>query len=323
MVGVFAAGCLAVVAAFGVGAFAASYAFAVRPKGPSPYLGDAGVRANRLAVLLRKGVGFAKPAARVLLKSRKLSALVCEAVVLCEERGYPTAKEPLTSTALAGSLSLGIAALALTRSPVAAVAVPACSFALAAMAVRSARDARQEAVRESVPEVLRSMGTCFQSGYTLMQTFDQVSREAIGPLKTAFSQAAHLLQAGRPASEALSGLRESTSIPEISFVAVALQVQHEAGGSMRQVLEAARDTVEGELELKRSLRVHTAQAKLSARIVSVMPLVLIALFSVISEGFLEPFFASPAGLALFAVAVGMQGAGIFAVRRMLAMEVAL
>ena len=192
-----------------------------------------------------------------------------------------------------------------------------------AMAARSVRDARQEAVRESVPEVLRSMGTCLQTGYTLMQTFDQVSREAVGPLKAAFSQAAHLLEAGRPASEALSTLRESTSIPELSFVAVALQVQHEAGGSMRQVLEAARDTVEGELELKRSLRVHTAQAKLSARIVSVMPLVLIALFSVISEGFLEPFFASPVGFALLLVAVGMQVAGIFAVRRMLSMEVAL
>ena len=191
------------------------------------------------------------------------------------------------------------------------------------MAARSVRDARQEAVRESVPEVLRSMGTCLQTGYTLMQTFDQVSREAVGPLKAAFSQAAHLLEAGRPASEALSTLRESTSIPELSFVAVALQVQHEAGGSMRQVLEAARDTVEGELELKRSLRVHTAQAKLSARIVSVMPLVLIALFSVISEGFLEPFFASPVGFALLLVAVGMQAAGIFAVRRMLSMEVAL
>ena len=317
MAGVFAMGCLAALAAFGAGAFAASHALAGGSRRSSaPYLGDAGVRTGRIASLLRNGVGFARPLARMLLKSRKAAALAREGVMLCEERGCPTAAEPLASAVLAGSLSLGIAAFAVTRSPAAAVAVPACAVALAAMAARSVRDARQEAVRESVPEVLRSMGTCLQTGYTLMQTFDQVSREAVGPLKAAFSQAAHLLEAGRPASE-------STLIPELSFVAVALQVQHEAGGSMRQVLEAARDTVEGELELKRSLRVHTAQAKLSARIVSVMPLVLIALFSVISEGFLEPFFASPVGFALLLVAVGMQVAGIFAVRRMLSMEVAL
>ncbi len=169
MAGVFAMGCLAALAAFGAGAFAASHALAGGSRRSSaPYLGDAGVRTGRIASLLRNGVGFARPLARMLLKSRKAAALAREGVMLCEERGYPTAAEPLASAVLAGSLSLGITALAVTRSPAAAVAVPACAVALAAMAARSVRDARQEAVRESVPEVLRSMGTCLQTGYTLM-----------------------------------------------------------------------------------------------------------------------------------------------------------
>ena len=49
--------------------------------------------------------------------------------------------------------------------------------------------------------------------------------------------------------------------------------------------------------------------------------VLIAVFSLVSEGFLDPFFASPMGMALLAIALGMQAAGIVAVRRMLAVEV--
>ena len=48
---------------------------------------------------------------------------------------------------------------------------------------------------------------------------------------------------------------------------------------------------------------------------------LIAVFSLVSEGFLDPFFASPMGMALLAIALGMQAAGIVAVRRMLAVEV--
>ena len=108
---------------------------------------------------------------------------------------------------------------------------------------------------------------------------------------------------------------------ELAFVAVALDVQHQASGSMKQVLDAARDTVQSEIELRRALRVQTAQAKLSARVVSVLPFVLIAVFSLVSEGFLDPFFASPMGMALLAIALGMQAAGIVAVRRMLAVEV--
>lgn len=324
MDGIFAVGCLSAASAFGLGAL--GYAGAVARQGARPTASvvvNESVRFRRLAVLLRHGVAQMKPLCRVLLGNEQVALLVREGVLLCGRRGYATADQAFLSVVLTGLALLALAAFVLTRSFVAGFVVPLCVVVLAAMSLRSARDAREEKVRESIPEILRSMEACFQTGYTLMQTFNQIAGEASGPLKKAFSQAAHLLEAGRPASEALSVIRDTTSVSELSFVAVALQVQHESGGSMRQVLASARDTVEGELELKRSLRVHTAQAKLSARIVSAMPVVLVALFSVISEGFLEPFFASPVGLALLALALAMQVAGIAAVRRTLSMEIAL
>ena len=75
--------------------------------------------------------------------------------------------------------------------------------------------------------------------------------------------------------------------------------------------------MEGEIELARSLRVQTAQAKLSARIVTAMPFVLAALFSLMSPGFLGPFVESVPGMALLAMALAMQAAGVLMVQRML------
>lgn len=89
---------------------------------------------------------------------------------------------------------------------------------------------------------------------------------------------------------------------------------------MRQVLEAAAETVKGELALRQSLRVQTAQAKLSARVVTVMPFILVAAFSLASPDFLAPFFAGPAGYALLGLALAMQAAGIVLVRRALAVD---
>lgn len=315
-------GCIAAVCAFACGFGIASRAAGARRMRPA-YTASGEMRAGRAAAVLRNGIPAAQAAARLALRNRKIAALAQEGVLMCSSRGYATAPLQLLSVVIVTMAASALLAAAVTFSPVAAAAVPACIAALLAMSARGAREARFEEVQESVPEVLRSIDVCLQSGFTLLQTFEQVAKEAKGPLRQAFSQAAHLLEAGRPASEALESLRDSTSISELSFVSVALQVQHEAGGSMRQVLEAARDTVEGEIELKRSLRVHTAQAKLSARIVSVMPLVLVALFSVVSEGFLEPFFASPMGLGMLALAIVMQVAGIAAVRRTLSMEIAL
>ena len=46
-----------------------------------------------------------------------------------------------------------------------------------------------------------------------------------------------------------------------------------------------------------------------------------ALFSLVSNDFLTPFFESPLGLAVLGAALGMQAAGIAVVRRMLKVEV--
>ena len=315
-------GGLAMLAAFGCGLLLASSAVAATMRRPAAvsFVEGAG-RSGRLAWRLRNGVGWMMGATRRLLGWKQVADLAREAVWVVRARGYETAEETLLSVFAAVVVLAGAVSGLVAGSFVCGFAVAACLCAVAVAWLNSARDKRTDALREAVPDALRSMGVCFQSGLSLMQTLAQVADESKGPLRSLFERAAHRLETGGSAEDALRALRGGSTVPELAFVAVALDVQHQAGGSMRQVLDAARETVESEMELRRSLRVQTAQAKLSARIVSVMPFALIALFSLISEGFLEPFFASPLGLALLAVAVGMQVAGIVLVRRMLAVEV--
>lgn len=90
---------------------------------------------------------------------------------------------------------------------------------------------------------------------------------------------------------------------------------------MLQILEITRQSVADEIELKRTLKTQTAQAKLSAQIVTIMPFALVGLFSLLSPGFLDPFFESALGIALLLIALGMQALGILLVRRLLKVEV--
>lgn len=275
-------------------------------------------RAGRLAWRLRNGFAVASPIAERLLASARVRRFACGAVQLLAERRYVTTERALLSCMVAACVVLGAVAFAATGSAVGAVAIVTCALAGAAGLARAAADRRGDSVRDAVPDVLRSMGTCFDAGLSLQQTLAQVAREADGPLRSLFAHGAHVLDTGGSATEALGGLRQGSGASELAFVAVALDVQHQTGGSMRQVLDAARDSVEGELALRRSLKVQTAQAKLSAQVVSVMPFALVAVFSLVSEDFLSPFFASPAGWALLGLALGMQAAGVGMVRRVLA-----
>lgn len=277
---------------------------------------------DTLLRLARNGVSWTLPAATWLMRLSGVQAIARDAAAMLNERGAFSNPLGLVSLALAaGVVAAGVVGV-LAQSAVAGLAVVALLAVAAVVRVHAWRDRRAEAVRDAVPDALHAMGSCFQAGFSPLQTFQHLARELHGPLTQRFAAAAHLLETGHDVGEALDALRTGDAHGELAFVSVALDVQHQAGGSMRPVLEAARETVEGELSLKRSLRVQTAQARLSARIVTVMPFALVAVFSLVSKGFLDPFFQSALGVGMLCLAVLMQVAGVLAVRRMLSVEVA-
>lgn len=269
---------------------------------------------------VRHGVRMVNPLAEVLLEFFPVRTFALRLVEFLEGKGLATTPVAITTLLLVSIALLVVVIWLIAGSLWAGFAVVLCVLAVAVVRLNSLDDKRVDAMREAVPDAFRSMEACFQSGLSLMQTLQQVASESTGPLKEVFARAAHRLEVGGSTKEALLELKATSQVPELAFAAVALDVQHQAGGSLRQVLEAARESVEGQLALRRSLRVQTAQAKLSARVVSVMPFVLIALFSLVSEGFLDPFFKSMQGICLLGLAFVMQGAGILIVRKMLAVD---
>jgi len=270
-----------------------------------------------VASLLRNGIPQMKPFARMLLSHKKVKHFFRGMQKAVSAHPYTTTEQSLCSLYTTGVLLVVVAGWMLTASIVLGLVFAAGAILASAFAVSRMQEKGRDALREAIPDALRSMSACSYAGFSLLQTFQQVSKEVNEPLRSLFLTAFHDLETGRTVSESLDAFKKNVDVSELAFVTVALDVQHKAGGSLQQVLEAARDSVESELALKRSLRVQTAQAKLSARIVSVMPFILVALFSLISPGFLDPFFRSFTGIALLGIAAFMQIAGILLVRRLL------
>lgn len=269
------------------------------------------------APLLRRGVPPLVPLARRLLEVPGLARAFEPVRALAGAKGVDADPASLLSCLMAAMAVAGAAAGVVSASPVCGAAV-ACCVAIAPVAfARTAAERRALAMREEVPEALRAMAVCFRSGLSLVQTLQQTAAELGGALGARFSVAAQRLEMGATSSEALEALEADQRVPELRFVAVALDVQHQSGGSIGPVLESAQESVEGELDLLRSLKVQTAQAKLSAKVVTIMPFVLVALFSFMSPGFLSPFFESLPGMAMLGLALVLEVAGVLAVRRML------
>lgn len=276
---------------------------------------------GRLAVRLRRGFPPFAALARWLMGFPAVKRAVGALLWVLSEKGMPFSAEAVLSLVCAGFVLISVAVGVVSSSIVCGIAVAICALAALFGSAHAACERGVASLREEVPEALRCMSVCFRSGLSLPQTLRQTAHEMEGSLGRVFDTASRRLEMGGTPTEALEALRSVEQVPELTFVAVALDVQHQSGGSVVPVLDAARDSIEGELELMRSLRVQTAQAKLSARIVTVMPFLLVALFSLMSSDFLAPFFASVAGMCLLSLALLMQLAGVLLVRRMLKVEV--
>ena len=179
---------------------------------------------------------------------------------------------------------------------------------------------RRDRLREQLPDALRGLSMCFMAGLSLEQAFDQTARECREPLNRELRRVVDDLHTGSTIQESLSRLDARLVIDDMRFVAVALEIQHRTGGSMREVLDSAADSMLASFDLSRSLEVQTSQARMSARIVSMLPVVLVLVLSVAMKGYLATFFSSAAGLTLLVCAVGMELAGILIIRKILGID---
>ncbi len=270
-----------------------------------------------LRMVLRNGFAGLLPVSKALLAIPVVDRALAQAVRSVRWHGFATERDRLLSAVLAlagvAGAAVGCAAGSLAMGALASILLLwAASFHASRLDAK-----RDELLREQVPDALQCLSVCFQAGLSLPQAFAQTAQESPSPAKEMFARVAHEVETGGSVDDALREFRDGSGVAELAFVSVALDVQHVCGGAIGPVLESAEDSVRRGLEMKRFLKSHTAQARLSAQMVAVMPVVLITLLSAASPGYMDPFFASAQGIALLAVAAGMQVCGIIAVRRML------
>jgi tight adherence protein B len=281
------------------------------------FLGDDGKHPVLISDFLRNGVRLLRWLSRLLVGNCRLRAFFEVSASALRTCAYVTGERQVCELYCLGSLTVFSVAWLLSGNPVLGL-----SLAIALVFLTHTRATRvlrswAERLREQIPDALRSLGLCFSAGYSLQQALEQTAAETPDPLGAELGQAVCDVAAGRSITEALDALEKRTSARDLRFALVALEVQHRTGGSLKELLENAAAAVVASGDLHRQLAVQTAQARLSARIVSVMPLILVGLLSVVMEGYLQTFFSSSAGFMLLTIALGMEALGVFAIRRIL------
>ena len=202
----------------------------------------------------------------------------------------------------------------------AALAGLACGYVPVAF-VRFRRRKRFEAFEEALPGALTLMVNGLRAGHSLVSVLRVVAREAEEPIRTEFLICFEEQNYGLELRTALENMAERYPVQDLRIAMTAILIQKESGGNLAEVLEKTSQVVRERFMLKKQVRVHSAQSRLTGWILSLLPLVLGIGMYLIDPQMISVLWTRKIGQELLLLAGVMTVIGGFIIRKIVDLEV--
>ncbi|MEO6713872.1 MAG: type II secretion system F family protein, partial [Mycobacteriales bacterium] len=180
---------------------------------------------------------------------------------------------------------------------------------------------RQQAFEESMPDSLQLMAGSLQSGYSLPQALDAVMREGTEPMSGELGRALAESRLGVPIEEALEHLATRVGSKDFGWLVMAIRIQREVGGNLAEVMTTVGETIRARSRLKRQVRALSAEGRLSAYILTGLPVFIGLILMLIRPDYLKPLVTEPVGRGMLLVALSLVTAGGLWMRKLINVEV--
>jgi len=173
---------------------------------------------------------------------------------------------------------------------------------------------------EQLPENLDVLASALRAGHSLANAMGVVADEAPEPSKREFRRVVTDEQLGIPLDEALEVTAKRMQNPDIDQVAVLALVQREAGGNTAEVLDQVTKNIRARMDIRRLVKVLTAQGKFSSVVVAMVPIGIFLFLLLVNPSHLDPLFHDTIGQIGMVSAVLMTFLGFYIIRRIIAIE---
>lgn len=240
---------------------------------------------------------------------------------LIEQGGRATPAYRVVLLSIGLALMVGIFGWSLTRLPYAALLIAGGAFSTPYLVILARRGQRLGKFEEQFPEALDVMKRALKAGHPFTQCLKLVAEDMDEPISKEFEYVFTEINYGSDLRQALLSLLER--IPSVSVMAfiTAVLVQKETGGNLAETLERITGVIRGRFKLHRRIKSLSAEGRMSAWVLAMVPLVLFALISLTSPDYLPTLLNNPLGPKLITGAVVLAICGILWIRRIIRIRV--
>ena len=126
---------------------------------------------------------------------------------------------------------------------------------------------------EQLPDALDLMVRSLRVGHPINAAVSIVAREMPDPIGTEFGLIADEATYGMPVQDALDRMAGRVPVPDLRFLAIAINIQAQSGGNLAEILDGLSKVIRSRFKLFRKVKAITAEARWSGWFLSIFPVI--------------------------------------------------
>lgn len=307
---------------FASGVIMAAYGLSVRKQAKAKTvrqlleveLADPSVPPATLSDLMEKAGAFAERALeRTSLASKERTKL--------SQAAWALKPGEFAAILAAASLIAALLGFSLTWSPAAAVVCGTAVFTGVLFLLGNRARRRLRLIEQELPPTLQLLATSLDSGSSVLNGMTLIAQEGSPPLSTELSRVVAETAVGRPLIDALGAMAQRVGSRDIEWTVEAIRIQTQTGGKLADTLRVLAEFMRSRQEVRGEVRALSAEARLSAKVLTALPFLLAGYLFLFRRAYLEPLFETSVGKGMLAVALAGIMIGSLWMRRLVKVEV--
>ena len=189
-------------------------------------------------------------------------------------------------------------------------------IALPVMVLVQIRSRRANRIARQLPDGIDLMVRSLRAGHPLNAAFQVIAREMPDPLGSEMGIVADAITYGDDLTDAVTAFADRVGIEDARYLAVAINIQAGTGGNLAHVLEALAGVIRERFAMLRKIKALSAEGRLTAMIVSVVPLVIYVSLNLISPTYYGDVADDPLYTPFLAVGIVLTVLNAIVLRRL-------
>ena len=174
------------------------------------------------------------------------------------------------------------------------------------------RKKRVRKLNSQLPQALGLLANGLRAGYSFPQAMAVITKEMEAPIADEFGKVLRENAYGKPMEEALVDFSKRTDDEDLDMFITTLLIQMNVGGDLAEILDTISETIRERVKLRGEIRTLTAQNRMSAWVVGIMPFALAFLTYKASPDQALAFITNPIGILMAIAAAVLMVIGVFA-----------